>query len=78
VTTDLFIIVDTDNFGGDYPDENCLTWTNADGRTTRAAFRKDKAEAVAKLFNDQFGGSRSPRFFEVRPSDYKLQPGFEP
>lgn len=59
-------VVETDNYGGDYPNESfhgpCMT----------AA----EAEQVADTFNN---GSKDPsRWFMVRHRTYKLQPGFEP
>ena len=63
-------IVNTDNFGGDYPDES-LTCVGID--------YEKSAEEIAKYLNR--GGDYKPRFFrvvrhvEIR---YKLVPGFEP
>jgi hypothetical protein len=65
----FFRIVETDNFGGDYPDEKFVNLPV----TTEA-----KAQVVAKAINSIFGGDDAPRYWKVVPTDYKLQPGFEP
>lgn len=64
-------IIDTDNFGGDYPDEHfhllCMP--------------KDMAERICKVINDEYEkafGSDCSRYFKVVENDYKLQPGFTP
>lgn len=62
-------IVNTDNFGGDYPDEWFL----------RAHFgSKERAEKVAALLNEEEGGDYTRRYWKVVEDDYVLQPGFEP
>lgn len=63
-------IVETDNFGGDYPDEKFL---NIPPTTKEAA--QNIANAINKELNPVGAGDR---FWVVRPEDYKLQPGFEP
>lgn len=63
-------IVETDNFGGDYPDEKFvnLPWMN-----------EEQARKVANVLNEAFSSYiGSSRFWLVVPDDYKLQPGFEP
>lgn len=66
----FFRIVNTDNFGGDYPNETFLPLTF---QTRDSALRV--ADAInAELCNNE----HSPRFWKVVNSDYKLQPGFEP
>lgn len=66
-----FGVVDTDNFGGDYPDEKFVVpcW-----------LRKETADAIAKLLNDENGPNPdySARLFKVVERGYKLQPGFKP
>jgi hypothetical protein len=66
----FFKIVNTDNFGGDYPDEKFLDLT----------FRtKDAATRVADAINKELcNDDHAPRFWKVVDSDYKLEPGFEP
>ncbi len=64
-----WMIVNTDNYGGDYPDENIFV----DGFPT-----KELAEKVADAINKKFLGKHSPRYYKVEDNDYKLQPGFEP
>lgn len=59
-------IVETDNYGGDYPDERfCLP----------PFATKERAQYFADLINDEFCDSR---FWKVVELPYKLQPGFEP
>lgn len=61
-------IVDTDNFGGDYPDEKVI----AEGITY-----KPFAELMAEALN-AYAGEHSSRYYKVVQDDYILQPGFEP
>lgn len=63
-------IVDTDNFGGDYPDERVIA---ADIRNEE--FAKVMCAALNDRFCDEHVGSR---FYKVVPDDYVPQPGFEP
>jgi len=59
-------IVNTDNFGGDYPNEKFVLWP----------LPENKAKRIADILNE--GNQHEARFFKVVPDDYKLQPGFEP
>ncbi len=62
-------IVETDNFGGDYPDEKFvepLPWMT-----------QEHAQRVADAINSGTGET-SDRFWKVVPDDYVLQGGFEP
>lgn len=62
-------IVNTDNYGGDYPDEKFvepIPWLT-----------EEQAEAFASLLNS-VTPENSPRFYKVVENDYVLQPGFEP
>jgi hypothetical protein len=63
-----FGVVETDNYGGDYPDEKWVIgcW-----------LRKETAEDLAKLLNDE-SGPNDLRSYKVVERGYKLQPGFEP
>lgn len=63
-----FGVVETDNYGGDYPDEKFVIacWAT-----------KETAEQMAKLINDEVG-EHSDRYYKVVERGYKLQPGFEP
>ena len=66
----LYKIVETDNFGGDYPDEKFVSLP---------LLSKEDAEAIAEVINDrlcidEFG----PRYWKVVEKDYNLQPGFKP
>lgn len=63
-------IVETDNFGGDYPDEK---FVNLPFMTLPGA------EKVAAVINSVCcARDESPRFWKVVENDYKLVPGFEP
>ncbi len=62
-----YYVVETDNFGGDYPDERIVGAAYA----TRA-----EAQAEADRMND--GREYAPRYYKVVEEGYKLQPGFEP
>jgi hypothetical protein len=60
-------IVNTDNFGRDYPDERFFLWP----------MREDIAKRIADAMNDD-AGPHAERFYKVVPNDYELVPGFEP
>jgi hypothetical protein len=68
-------IVDTDNYGGDYPDEKFLSWTDSNNKTRIAKFSPSEAEEICKILNS---GPEGSRFFKPVPDNYKLSPGFEP
>lgn len=66
-----YSIVETDNFGGDYPNESFI-------------FRhisEDVANAMVNLMNEE-RGVNSSRFHKVvkdtHDTPYELQPGFQP
>lgn len=61
-------IIETDNFGGDYPAE---TFVNLPRMT------KEHAERVADAINGGFPEDAS-RYWRAVDDDYTLQPGFEP
>jgi len=61
-------VVETDNFGGDYPDEKFL---HTPPLTEKAAL------AIADLINEAAGQNAS-RYWRVVKVGYKLVPGFEP
>lgn len=60
-------VVDTDNFGGDYPNEKFVT----------DVVSLEEAERIAAAHNDKMHDS-DPRYYQVVVDDYKLAPGFEP
>lgn len=65
----MYRIVNTDNFGRDYPNESF---------TEDAPFiLKELAQARADELNGE-GGDYDPRYFMVVELPYELQPGFEP
>ena len=59
-------VVNTDNFGSDYPNESFAAGPFA---------TKAEAEAEAERRN---GPPYSSRYFKVVEEGYQLQPGFEP
>ena len=61
-------IVNTDNFGGDYPNESFVLFQ----------MREDTAKEFAELLNKHFSGDDAPRYWKVVDNDYELAPAFEP
>lgn len=61
-------IIETDNFGGDYPNESFLALPR---------MTPEHARRVAHAINSGFSAN-APRYWRVVDDDYKLQPGFEP
>lgn len=61
-------IINTDNFGSDYPSEQFVLWSMG----------PEAAKEVAEVLNKWFSGDQAPRYFKVVPDDYELAPGFEP
>lgn len=59
-------IVETDNYGGDYPDETFVNLPSMD---------IDSAKYIAEVINDTLAGDR---YWKVVQDDYELLPGFEP
>ena len=66
---DMFKIVETDNFGGDYPDEKQLNLP---------PMNPSQASEIADAINRAISGEGARRYWVVKPMDYVLQPGFEP
>lgn len=64
----MYKIVETDNYGGDYPDEKFLNLPR---------MQKEHAEKIAAAINGAFPADRS-RYWFVAPETYVLKPGFEP
>jgi hypothetical protein len=62
-------IVETDNFGGDYPDEKFVNIPY---------MNKEQAQKIADVINDIHCGPHSSRYWKVVEYGYVLQPGFEP
>lgn len=69
MTDDLYKIVETDNFDGDYPDEKFVNIP---------ATSQIKAQRIAQMINEALSGHGASRFWKVVPTDYELQGGFEP
>jgi len=61
-------IVDTDNYGGDYPDEQDIAV---------GIKRGDHAIVMCQALND-WAGVAFQRYYKVVPDDYENRPGFEP
>lgn len=64
----IYGIVETDNYGGDYPDEKFVA---------QCWLRKGAAETIAQILNDEIG-KQSSRFYKVVERGYSILPGFEP
>ena len=62
-------IIETDNFGGDYPDEKFVE--------PLPHLTSEQAQLIADTINSATS-EHHPRFWRVVPNDYKLRPGFEP
>ena len=63
-------IIETDNFGGDYPDETFVNLPD---------LIKVDADIICGVINHACCPSDyALRFWRVVENDYKLQPGFEP
>jgi hypothetical protein len=62
-------IIETDNFGGDYPDEKFLNLPPLSER---------HAQHIAHAINEVLCPYNAPRYWRVVPDDYKLLPGFTP
>lgn len=61
-------IVNTDNFGSDYPNETFVNLPMWD---------KERMTKICKVINE-CAGENCPRYWKVVENDYVLQPGFEP
>lgn len=62
-------IINTDNFGGDYPNEKFVE--------NLPVMNDEQARVIADAINST-QHEHASRYFRVVPDDYKLQPGFEP
>lgn len=62
-------VVETDNFGGDYPNEKFVE--------NLPSMNEKQAEMLAYLINT-FTRETTDRFWKVVPGNYELQTGFEP
>jgi len=63
---DMYRVVETDNYGRDYPDEKF---------SLPYHLRKEDAVAIAAVLNS---GPEGNRYWKVVPTGYELAPGFEP
>ncbi len=70
-------IIETDNFGGDYPAEHFLGCLSDEDGNFVQRFNAEQAEAVVNVLN-YLEGQNAPRYWRVVEDDYKLSPGFQP
>lgn len=63
-------IVETDNYGGDYPDESFV-------ENLPVLYEREQAQTIANAINSVIPASHS-RYWKVVEMPYTLQPGFEP
>ena len=64
-------IVETDNFGRDYPNEKFVTGIPSGN--------KEQMYRISTAINKEFCNQESDaRYWKVVPDNYKLEPGFEP
>lgn len=61
-------IIETDNFGNDYPDEKFINLPS---------LSKESTERIASAINAEFPKDHR-RYYRVVENNYILQPGFEP
>ena len=75
-----FKVIETDNWGSDYPDEKELCWVNADGRVLRIAMTREEAQKVSSLMCEIFHGNslQHPRHIMPEHVSKILQGPFEP
>lgn len=64
-----YAVVDTDNFGRDYPDEKFVEGTDR-------GITHEEAIIMCRQYN--VGNGNQPRWYKVVALPYVLQPGFEP
>lgn len=67
-------VIETDNFGGDYPDQHALSWVDSKGRSFRAHLSQNEAELIAKVLNDSrvVGDDNAPRYFRAVLFEHEL------
>ena len=70
INFETYKIVNTDNYGGDYPSEKFV-----EGLPHLAT--KEQAKRIAETIND-LAGEHCDRYWKVVKMPYTLQPGFEP
>lgn len=62
-------IIETDNFGGDYPNESFVNVVPVN---------LEHAQAIVQAINSAPGADMCSRYWRVVEMPYELQPGFEP
>lgn len=68
--TVFYRIVETDNFGGDYPNEKFVNLP---------LLTEEDAKYIAEVINRRLcNNDYSPRYWKVVEKNYRLIPGFEP
>ena len=74
----MYLIVETDNFGGDYPNERFLCGTDSRGLSLPLYYAsKERAEKVAEMLNGPYA-EHNQRWWKAVADGYVLVPGFEP
>ena len=66
---DRFAIVNSDNFGSDYPAEFFVA---------TAIPNKELAKVMCDALNEKLSSNHASRYYKVVAADYELLPGFEP
>lgn len=66
----MYRIVETDNYGGDYPDEKFVDLP--------LIYNREGADAIVEAINRECCDCGSSRYWIVVDKDHVLQPGFEP
>lgn len=74
----LYHVLETDNFGGDHPNEHFISMTDHEGKSHTLVFNcKEDAQVIANAFN-QIKYKGSNRFFMAVEKNRKLLGPFEP
>jgi hypothetical protein len=71
------MIVNTDNFGGDYPDEFFLARLSEERAQPMVFLSKDEAQLVVDSLNAPHGPN-APRWWKIVDEYYQLIRGFRP
>lgn len=72
MTLTRYKIVETDNFGGDYPDEKFVNLP-----ALPPAEAAELCSHINEIYNKLHGPTRD-RYYKIVPENYVLIPGFEP
>ncbi len=74
----IYRILETDNYGSDYPNEYFISFIDSEGNSYPLEFNcKEEAQVIANAFNQiRYNGNN--RFFKEVEKNYKLTGSFEP